>query len=262
MNFNLENKDFFEKNGYVILRALYSHEEISQIKSAIDRLIQTANQICKDLEWVGEKRFLDEHKTLYVLKKPSAALDPQILRIVGCGGSEATLLEMSRKAELLRVFGDLFGVDKFEQIICQSHIKKPHDGVSFDPHRDVEFRKSFDPEWKDILQNGSYAVACIAVDDCSAENGGLEVVPGSHHEVVSLEHLELAKNTLTEEQKSLAIIPILQKGDVLIMHAHLIHWSRANVSEQSRYTLLSGLCAVGANHAQYPGSRVNEIVQV
>ncbi len=55
------------------------------------------------------------------------------------------------------------------------HPKLPGDGVAYARHRDVQFRKQFDPEWTDVLQNGSYAICIMPIDPMNKENGGLWV---------------------------------------------------------------------------------------
>jgi len=77
--------------------------------------------------------------------------------------------------------------------------------------------------------------AWVAIDDTDAENGGLQVVPGSHtHEVVCPETADVS------ESFSPQIVPVpegmevhqtrLAAGDALFFHGSLLHGSRPNSS--------------------------------
>ena len=151
--------------------------------------------------------------------------------------------------------------DSFEQIICQFHAKIPGDNVTFQPHRDVEFRLHCDPNWHDINHWGSYVVAVMAIDRAGPDNGGLQVVPGSHLNV-SLQGLKPAKDSFNPDWNKTAIAPELEAGDALLMHPYLVHWSEANTGKQARFSLLSGVCSIGANHENYPGDCTNTILTI
>lgn len=62
---------------------------------------------------------------------------------------------------------ELLGTNDLEHLICQVHPKLPGDGVSYPAHKDIQFRRQFDPDWQDILGNGSYAICIIPVDPMS-----------------------------------------------------------------------------------------------
>ncbi len=146
-------------------------------------------------------------------------------------------------------------------LFANFHPKEPGDSVSFQPHRDVEFRLHCDPNWQDINGWGSYVVAVIAIDAAGPENGGLQVVPGSHHNLTP-ESIVPACDNFDPDWKKKAISPRLQAGDALMMHPYLVHWSQANTSNQSRFSLLSGVCSMDSNHENYPGDCTNEIIVV
>ena len=166
-----------------------------------------------------------------------------IARINGVSCMQPALLATVRSDKILRTFFELLGTSDLEHLISQVHPKLPGDGIGFPKHRDIQFRKSFDPDWQDVLGNGSYAVCFIPIDPMTQENGGLWVDKNNYPEMQGLE----------EERVWVDAEP----GDILFMHPYLYHGSGPNLSQGSRRALLTGFCAFGANHKQYPGADVN-----
>lgn len=252
-----EYRAFFEQ-GYTIARQVFTSDEVAEMHTAMQRLLQIGKDLGVDLPLQEEHRIVHDGAQFVLEKSASDAVS--IKRVCGCGSVEACLLTYSRSPLLCHAFADLLHSDSFEQIINQFHPKEPEDDVIFSPHRDIFFRMRYDPDWQDVNGMGSYVIAFIAVDDVDERNGGLAVLPGSVSPIH--EPLDEPLGDLSQEQKDRAIIPSLQAGDVLFMHPYLIHWSEANRSNRSRFSLLSGMCVPGANHAEYPGACTNEIISI
>lgn len=249
----------FFRAGYCIARQLFDPTEITEIKSSLQRLEQKTQALAEDskLADLTEHRIQSEG-SLFVFNKEQGQLNA-LKRVVGCGSAEPRLLEASRKPELLHAFSDLLLSRQMEQIICQFHPKKPGDDVAFTPHRDIEHRLNYDSQWEDVNGFGSYAIGVLSVDASGPHNGGLQVVPESH---LGISHTNIikAQEDFNENWALRAFAPKLEAGDVLFMHPYLVHWSTANESRQSRMSLLSGMCCVGANRGEYPGDCTNEIL--
>lgn len=251
--------DQFFGSGYCIGRGIFNSFEISNLKLALQDIERMACGLAES----PELESLIEHKITYkgaqfVITTQDNQLH-QLKRVVGCGSAHNLLLEASRKPQLLNAFSDLLLSQRMEQIICQFHPKRPGDDVAFSPHRDIEHRLNYDSQWQDVNGFGSYAIGMIAIDPSNEHNGGLHVVPESHHGV-SHESVIKASEEFKENWSLRAFAPKLESGDVLFMHPYLVHWSSPNKSDQSRLSLLSGMCSVGANSGEYPGDCTNEIL--
>jgi phytanoyl-CoA hydroxylase len=75
----------------------------------------------------------------------------------------------------------------------------------------------------------------VAIDDCDVENGGLQVVPGSHkYELVCPGEADITESFSGVEVKLLdgmtAEQTTMKAGDVLFFHGSMVHGSRANRS--------------------------------
>ena len=84
------------------------------------------------------------------------------------------------------------------------------------------------------VQPGSCIAAWTAIDPATPENGGLEVVPGSHAlPVICPEPFESSEDLSARllQHASSRVPAILEPGDTLLFHGSLIHGSDANRSQ-------------------------------
>ncbi|PJE80132.1 hypothetical protein CI610_00898 [invertebrate metagenome] len=251
-------QSFFTR-GYCIVDGLLPAPDVADVMNALWNLQLEAEQLAHTLPANFDGK-TNHQGAQFVLKTDADQQLEKLYRVCGCGSADPVLLQASRHPRLLLAMADLLLAKQFEHIICQFHAKLPHDDVEFPPHRDIEFRLHFDPKWKDINHWGSYVIAVIAIDACSANNGGLALVPGSHLNIT----LDELKNGAAQDKRpqNTAVCPKLNPGDVLMMHPYLLHWSAPNTGANTRFTLLSGMCSTGANQSQYPGNCTNDILTV
>jgi ectoine hydroxylase-related dioxygenase (phytanoyl-CoA dioxygenase family) len=236
----------FYKQGYLLKRKALIKEEIESLNHDITAVIDRALEEMQNSE---DPVFSDDEQILHidgsrVVYKRRADHSLSIARINGCAGMQPNLLTTIRSEKMIHTFFELLGTTDLEHLISQIHPKLPGDGISFPSHRDIQFRKSFDPNWQDILGNGSYAVCLIPIDHMTPENGGLWVDRNNYPEPQGVE----------EDLEWIYAEP----GDLLFMHPYLYHGSGTNANPAlSRKLLLTGFCAFGANHRTYPGACVN-----
>lgn len=241
-----EEIDTFYEQGFFVKRHAFDQEELDLMDEISWKFMDVAfDEIAKETYPFSQERQITYiNGTQVVFTKPEGK-DPSLYRVVGCAGIEPKVLDILRSEKMANTFFNLLGCDQIEQIICQFHPKLPHDGVQFIKHRDIQYRKSFDPSWEDVLGNGSYAVCIIALDPMFLENGCLLADRSSY---------PIGANRGEED----VVVLTMKPGDMIFMHPDLLHWSYENQSEISRRALLTGFCAFGANHRMYPGSYLNE----
>ena len=235
----------FYKQGYLIKRKALDQKEMDSLLMQADHLIDRAMDEVKRLPdpvySEDEQILIIDGSNVVFKRRPDQSTS--ICRVRGVSGMESDLLNTVRSEKLLHTFFELLGTTELEHIISQIHPKLPGDRIAFPKHRDIQFRKAFDPEWQDILGNGSYAICIIPIDPMTPTNGGLWVDRNNYPEPQGLEpDLEWLYT---------------EPGDILFMHPYLFHGSEPNMSGDSRKMLLAGFCAFGANHKAYPGAHVN-----
>lgn len=233
----------FYKQGYVHKKNCLTQIEVSDLKKKVSETIRNALDFLKrqniDVNQSEQFVHIDGTRVVYIKKDNG---DIFIQRMNGCTGMTPGLMNYTRSLKLTRTFFEILDTKELEHIISQIHPKKPNDGVAFPKHRDIQFRKFMDPQWTDVLGNGSYAICMIPVDRMSYKNGGLWIDRNNFKEKPGIED---------------RVWIDAKPGDLLFMHPELWHGSEANTSNLSRRTLLTGYCAYGANHEKYPGADVN-----
>jgi ectoine hydroxylase-related dioxygenase (phytanoyl-CoA dioxygenase family) len=237
-----EIKDFHSQ-GYLIKKGCIEPSLVQRLDGLTGQVI---TKIATEVLQAKYPCSLDQQIThingSQVVFKKHSDREMSILRVVGCGGIEPLFLQTLRSHKMVMSFFELLGCTELEHLICQFHPKQPKDGVAFVKHRDIQYRKAFDPEWKDTLGNGSYAICILAIDPMSSENGGLYV----------------DKKSYPKPQEGTDVVSLsMEPGDLLFMHPEILHWSEENRSEVSRRALLTGFCAWGSNHKTYPGTEIN-----
>ena len=87
------------------------------------------------------------------------------------GGTEPELLAIGNDERLTRPAADLLESSAMEQLLSQAHFKRPHDGVTFGWHQDIQHRDKGNDTWSDLNGRGSFVQTLIAIDDMTADSG-------------------------------------------------------------------------------------------
>lgn len=100
------------------------------------------------------------------------------------------------------------------------------------------------------VQPGNCLAAWLAVDDCDAANGCLQVVPGSHRlpllcEIPADTERSFTRTTIPVPSEMRVVDVMMRAGDVLFFHGNLIHGSEPNRTEDRFRRSLIGHYATG-----------------
>jgi ectoine hydroxylase-related dioxygenase (phytanoyl-CoA dioxygenase family) len=209
----------FHRDGYVIVRNLFSDEEINKLyKLATEDAVVKNNAI--DLnDQTGKKTKL----TLWF--KPGNDLYSLLIRSERMVYSAAKLLDS-------------------EAPVCHFHTKlmqkEPKVGGAWEWHQDYGY-------WykNQFLFPDQLVSVMIALTEANKENGCLQVIKGSHKlgrvnhgfageqvgaDMVMVDHcLQTMEHIYVE----------LQPGDALFFHSNLLHRSEGNLSDRPRWSLIS-----------------------
>jgi len=261
-----EQLNSFEKDGYLIVRNLFSIEEVSRINNCLTRALDKAKAIAEQTQIDENIVIGSAFRCAYEGNNGNSASIKAINNIDGSvsvqliswiGGVEPELIELARQDKLKVPVSQLLGSSKADHLINQAHYKMPFDGVSFPWHQDIQHRRTFDPRWEDLNRRGSFVQVLTAVDRATEENGPLIVIKGSHRKELYLEkkQKEAIERIILEEYPNEEWTPILMEpGDTMFMHPLVLHKSDANQSHESRMLFVNGFSYPGANKMPYPGS--------
>ncbi len=237
----------YDTEGFVIVRKLFSKNEILEITRYANLLKEIAFKLANNMDdKVMHKgtQFVISHKN----KKPS------IDRIVWAGAIEPRLLEFGRLSKITYPVAQLLKAQYADHLINQLHYKLPNDGIKFGWHIDLQNRIKFDPNWNDVGRNGSFVQVITAIDEHNISNGPLRVIPGIDKNgppkfPYMCDDLELPK-TIDINQ---SIMLLLSPGDTVFLHPWIPHSSLPNKSAIERKTFLNGFSLPEANKKPYPG---------
>lgn len=214
-------REFFEKNGYAIVRDLFIAEEISTFKKHFENLRLLGKPA--DRSFSGDDR--DPLKVYPRLMQPHRY--------------DALSLQWLTDPRLKRWMVEFTGEEPFA--VQTMFYFKPPGARGQALHQDNFYLKA---------SPSTCLAAWLAIDDCDEENGCLSVVPGSHRlPTMCLTAADTTKSFTDVEVEvpaDMQAVPIRMKaGDVLFFNGQVIHGSGPNVSEQRFRRALIGHYAMG-----------------
>ncbi|MEK3890492.1 phytanoyl-CoA dioxygenase family protein [Bacillus sp. FSL K6-3431] len=208
-----EQKEMFDKEGYLIVKGLFSKEETERLKEHFMRM-HAAGPIPGHFSPLTEEKANGN-----VLKMYPRIMHPHKIDTV----SMKYMLD-------LRVFTVLTNLLGEEPLAAQSMFYfKPPGAKGQALHQDNFYLK---------VEPGTCIAAWTAVDQSNEENGGLHIVPKSQYSEVQCPHEADPEKSFTREEvnvpEGLKPVPaILEPGDVLFFNGNVIHGSYPNVSKDN-----------------------------
>ncbi|MCC3373931.1 phytanoyl-CoA dioxygenase family protein [Cohnella sp. REN36] len=199
-------KKFFETEGYLIVRGLFTEEQLAEIDQTFDEIAD---------------RVVPGH---FEPDLAAAASDPlkRYPRVMHPHRFDETAKRYMLHRPVMDVLRVLYGE---EPLAAQSMFYyKPPGSRGQALHQDNFYLK---------VEPGNCIAAWTAVDPADEENGGLLVVPKtSDYEIVCPENADESESFTThlvKPPKDRQVVPaVMQRGDVLFFNGNLIHGSYRN----------------------------------
>ena len=198
----------FQRDGYLIIRGLFTRDEMARQGAAIDELAARPPEIGKQMAYYEDSLLVAGTRVL-----------SRIERYVEYEPTLASLVHDPRLVDLTSaLLGD-------QAILFKDKINfKMPGGGGFTPHQDIQ------PGWDTYA---SYFISVlIAVDANNAENGCLELAPGHHRRGLigrkwePLEGKELEGVVFTQYP--------MDPGDVAFFDCFAPHQSQPNLTDRAR----------------------------
>lgn len=203
-----EYKAFFDENGYVVVKALFSAAEVAAYREHFMRL---RAQGPKPGDMVADTRKLQDPLQRY----------PRMIHMHRWDDLSLQWVLDGRIADCLRAFlGD-------EPLAVQTMLYfKPAGARGQALHQDNFYLHA---------QPGTCMAAWLALDPCDEENGCMRVVPGSHTWPVLCTTTADTEASFTDVTVPLppgveAVPVLMEPGDVLFFNGSLVHGSYPNTS--------------------------------
>ena len=225
----------YARDGYAIVRGLFSPDEIDAIGAAIDQVHE---------EGVAHGRSF-RHGNLFYNVDPNGEGPPQVRMVQWLSYHQPVLNAVRLDRRLARVLEPLIGRD-LKQIINQVHWKTPGSKGEFAWHQDSRFRL---PEAAYRNLGTSYVQTGLAIDPHNPGSGGMRFVPGSHRRgALPLDTSTSVLGTAMEDDALLeaglspekVVDLVLDPGDLALWNPYLVHASGLNGSGHYRRLYING----------------------
>ena len=148
---------------------------------------------------------------------------------------------LSRSESLVDMVDEILDGDT---AVCHFHSKlmqkEPKVGGAWEWHQDYGY-------WykNEFLLPDQMMSVMVAITNANKENGCLQVIKGSHkmgrvEHAFSGEQIGAAQRYVDLSLKTMELVYVdLEAGDVLLFHSNLLHRSEANLSDKTRWSMIS-----------------------
>ena len=220
-------REQFDRDGWVFVPRLLRPREVEALRRASDELAAKGAHLTADAE-IGGARYQVQSASG---RRGERAIAPGVLRKITFASSASEEVGLLRNDRRVLKLMEAVGVTSPRWIVDQINLKAPRVGTGFPWHQDVAF-----VAWQQrdaILQYGG-ANLVIALDRADQENGGFEVLSGTHlHGAVKFDYDTSVANAGVFDESRRTLVP-LDPGDAVIFHPHLAHGSGPNPSSLPR----------------------------
>ena len=225
---NSDDVDFYNDNGYLVVDAIYSAEEIAAMRSVVEELIEKAAGV-------------SDHNEIYDLEPSHTPTNPRVRRIKEPYNVHPLFREMVEHPNLIAVMQKLLGPD-LRLHGGKINIKAASIGSPVEWHQDWAFYPHTND---DVLAVG------VMLDDMTEENGPLLIAPGSHKGPTYDHHADGyfagamdPESCPLDFSKSARVIG--KAGACSFHHVRAVHGSEQNRSGKDRMLLLYQVAAADA----------------
>lgn len=225
----------FLRDGYAVIRGVFSPEEIDSIGAAADQI---------HAEGVAHGRSF-RHGNLFYNVVQTAGGEPRVRMAQWPSYHQPVLNRVRLDTRLARLLEPLIG-SNLKQIINQVHWKAQGTLGDFAWHQDSRSRR---PAWAYRNLANSYVQTGLAIDPHSPEAGGMRFIPRSHRRGdLGMDCTTRALGTpLSDDSLGAvglsaadAVDLVLEPGDLALWSPFLVHGSGENRSGHKRRFYING----------------------
>jgi ectoine hydroxylase-related dioxygenase (phytanoyl-CoA dioxygenase family) len=220
----------YQRDGYLALPRLIDPERVHALRRVTEA-------------FVDRSRDLARTDSVFDLDPRHTTRAPAVRRIKNPADHDPLYAWVALESPILDVVAELIGPSlRFHH--SKLNLKGSHIGAPVEVHQDAAF---YPHSNDDVLAVG------LLLDDATAENGAMAVLPGSQHGPIYT-HFDiqgrfvgcLRAEDVARLDRSRAVLLALPAGSVHIHHYRLIHWSAPNTSPGERRLLINSYAAADA----------------
>ena len=225
---NAAQKDSYAEQGYLKVEGVVTGTLLARLQEATRTLIEGS-------------RSVTESDDIYDLDSGHSPEAPRLTRIKLPHLRDPVFDEALRKSPLTGILTDLLGPDTVLQT-SKLNTKAPGGGAAVEWHQDWAFYPH---------TNDSLLAFGLMLDDVTADNGPLMVIPGTHTGPVLSHHAGGVfagaidpDDPLFERERAVTLTG--RAGDLTVHHVRTLHGSAPNLSDRNRLILFFECAAADA----------------
>lgn len=231
-----DSVESFEENGYVVIEEAFDPKEVAAMEQAADDILELLVNSSIANDRTSERLDFTRDDDTQTVRKAQPINDLS--------------LTLTAVAEDERFLGPLSQVMDDDPVLMEEKLnyKQPlpepveglearEDDSGFLVHTDYSY-------FKEQGYSEDIVSSAICIDDCTVDNGPIEVWPGTHRDDVTIEHVERGGG-LTVKRVSPDDVDYdagkkltAPAGSVLLFHSRLVHASSANTSGAPRRLMI------------------------
>ncbi len=220
--------EFYRENGYLLLEGVIDDLTLARLRAKID-------------EYLEDSRRVGCSNEIYDLDKSHSAAHPRVRRLKDPYLRDPLFRNLAENDAIVEPVAQLLGGSvRFDH--SKLNFKHPGAAAEIQWHQDWAFYPYTND---DLLAVG------VMIEDCTADNGPLMVIPGSHKGPIYDHHHD---GVFAGGIDPGAIAPLLERavdltgpaGSISLHHVRTLHASRNNRADTLRPLLLFSYAAVDA----------------
>lgn len=238
-----DQKDFYARNGYLLVENVVTPEQLERLQQITYGLIDGSREV-------------RESDDVYDLDKGHCAETPRLTRIKLPHKQDPYFWEILKDSGVTEVLTGLLGADTLINT-SKLNTKAPGGGAAVEWHQDWAFYPH---------TNDSLLAFGLMLEDVDEANGPLMVIPGSHRGPVLSHHVNgVFAGAVSPDDPdfdlSKAVTLTGKAGSMTVHHVRLLHGSAPNMSDRNRLILFYELASADAWPILGASSYIHELGQ-
>jgi len=221
MSLTTSQKQQYNRDGFIVIEQVIRPDEAARLLDRLDAIIKDPDRPAGIV--------LQVEPALQRAESSAVGFAASIRKVDGLVENDAAFGALARDSRLIGIFSELLGPDI--KLFRNSLMMKPAQHGSAKPYHQDSAYWSIDPP--------SLASCWLALDEATAQNGCMRVLPGSHTWGI-IEHRHLADfqvDEVTLDTSREVIVP-LKPGGCLFFHSLLLHATAPNESSLPRRSMI------------------------
>jgi ectoine hydroxylase-related dioxygenase (phytanoyl-CoA dioxygenase family) len=220
----------YHRDGYLAVPRLIDPDRVAALRRVTEGFVERSRAVTRS-------------DALFDLDPRHSAAAPVLRRIKNPADNDPLYRWVGLESPIVDVVSELLGESiRFHH--SKLNLKGSHIGAPVEVHQDAAF---YPHSNDDVLAVG------LLLDDASAENGAMSVLPGSHRGPIHT-HFDtqgrfvggMRDEDVARLDRRGAVLLALPAGSVHIHHYRLVHWSAPNTSPGDRRLLINSYTAADA----------------